>query len=209
VCRILLLQRTPELGRMRPTGSRLDIAGVVDKSLWMRRIFARISPNLPKSFCATFACKFSPIKIMKTLFWCDLQKKVFMCFSTNVGRHFLKSNNVGRDICPDFQGFCPNFQRFCPTFQLIKTFGGALALPTSPPPTPLPIHFIQTVKSLIISETLLCDASCASLHKTTFPSQPPTFPSQPHKLLCLSYTCAQSNVYLIRITKFILRRKRK
>jgi len=53
-----------------------------------------------------------------------------MCFSENVGRHFLKSNNVGRHLCPDFQGFCPYFQGscsdfdgFCPGFQQIKTFG--------------------------------------------------------------------------------------
>jgi len=48
-------------------------------------------------------------------------KKVFICFSTNVGRHF----------CPDFQGFCSDFQGFCPDFRQIKTFGGALA--PSPP----------------------------------------------------------------------------
>jgi len=28
-----------------------------------------------------------------------------MCFSANVGNHFLKSNNVGRHFCPDFQEF--------------------------------------------------------------------------------------------------------
>jgi len=55
-----------------------------------------------------------------------------MCFSTNVGRHFLKSNNnVGRHFCPDFQGFCPEFRQ-------IKTFEGALASPAPSPPTPLP-----------------------------------------------------------------------
>jgi len=46
---------------------------------------------------------------MKTSFWCNLKKKVFMCFYANLGRHFLKSNNVGRYFYPDFQGFCPDF----------------------------------------------------------------------------------------------------
>jgi len=67
----------------------------------------------PKSFCATFAYKLYPTKIIKTFCWYDLQKKVFMCFSPKVGRHFLKSNNFGRHFCPDFQGFCPDFQGFC------------------------------------------------------------------------------------------------
>jgi len=58
-------------------------------------------------------------------------KKVFMCFSANLGRHFLKSSNVyRRHFYADFQGCCPDFQQ-------IKTFGGALAPPAPPPPTPL------------------------------------------------------------------------
>jgi len=48
-------------------------------------------------------------------------KKGFMCFSANVGHHFLNSNNVGhhffnsnnvgRHFCPDFQGFFPDFNK--------------------------------------------------------------------------------------------------
>jgi len=38
-------------------------------------------------------------------------KNEFMCFSANVGHHFLKSNNVVRHFCPDFQGFCPDFNK--------------------------------------------------------------------------------------------------
>jgi len=51
-----------------------------------------------------------------------------MCFYANFGRHFLKSNNVGRYFYPDFQGFCPDFQQ-------TKTFGGALATPSPHTPT--------------------------------------------------------------------------
>jgi len=32
-----------------------------------------------------------------------------MCFYENLGRHFLKSNNVGRNFYPDFQGLLPRF----------------------------------------------------------------------------------------------------
>jgi len=102
------------------------------KFLGLQRIFDQIFPNLPKKI----SCKFC-----RPVLWCDLQKTVFTCFSANLGRHFSKSNNVGRHFCSNFQGFCPNFQRFCPNFQgfcpdfqQIKTFWGTLA---PPPPTPL------------------------------------------------------------------------
>ena len=57
-------------------------------------------------------------------------KKGLMCFYASSERHFLKSNNVGRHFYADFQGICQDFQQ-------IKTFGGALATPVSPSPTPL------------------------------------------------------------------------
>jgi len=53
-----------------------------------------------------------------------------MCFYANLGRRFLKLINVDCYFYPDFQGFCSDFQQ-------IKTFGGALATPATPPPTPL------------------------------------------------------------------------
>jgi len=40
-------------------------------------------------------------------------------------------------FCPDFQGFCQKFLGFCPDIRQIKTFGGALAPPAPPSPTPL------------------------------------------------------------------------
>jgi len=53
-----------------------------------------------------------------------------MCFSANIGLHFFKANNVWRHFCPDFQGFCPDFRK-------MRMFGGALAPPAPPLPTPL------------------------------------------------------------------------
>ena len=82
-----------------------------------------------KVFCATFVHKFSPTKIIKTFFGVT-SEKVFMCFSANLGRHFLKSSNVGSHFYAYFQGCCPDFQQ-------ITTFGGALAPSSPPPPTPL------------------------------------------------------------------------
>jgi len=34
-----------------------------------------------------------------------------MCFSANLGYHFLKSNNAGRHLYPDFHGFFSDFQK--------------------------------------------------------------------------------------------------
>jgi len=45
------------------------------------------------------------------------KKMVFTCFSANLGLHCLKSNNVGRHFCLDFQGFCLNILGFCSDFQ--------------------------------------------------------------------------------------------
>jgi len=61
---------------------------------------------------------------MKTFFGVAY-KKVFMLFSANLGRHFLKSEKVRRHFHADFQGCCPDFQQ-------TQTCGGALA---PPPPT--------------------------------------------------------------------------
>jgi len=86
----------------------------------VRKIFARIFPNLHEKLW-DFPYKISPqiSKIMKTVFGMT-SEKVFMCFSGSVGCHFLKSNKVGRH-------FCPNFQQFCSDFPQIKTFGCAPA----------------------------------------------------------------------------------
>jgi len=75
-----------------------------------------------KFFCATFASKFSPTKIMKTSFWCNLQKKVFLCFYAKPWAPFLEVKQRWGIFLPGFQGFCPDFQ-------LIKTFGVELATP--------------------------------------------------------------------------------
>jgi len=42
------------------------------------------------------------VQLLPTVF---LQKMVSTCFSANTGCHCLKSNNVGRHFCPEFQGF--------------------------------------------------------------------------------------------------------
>ena len=92
--------------------------------LEVQRIFPRISQNLTEKLLCNFAYKFSPTNIMKTFFGVT-SKKNHVFFSANLRCHFLKSNNAGRRLYSDFQGFFSDFQQ-------IKTFGGAL--------TPLQSH---------------------------------------------------------------------
>jgi len=40
-------------------------------------------------------------------------------------------------VLRDFRGFFPDFMGFLPDFHQIKTFGGAVAPPVPPPPTPV------------------------------------------------------------------------
>jgi len=92
----------------------------------MRRIFARILPNVPE----------------KKL---RLQKKAPLSF----GRRWVPflSNFQGfsqafRDFVKVFRDFAQISTDFCPDFYQIKTFGGALALSAPPPPTPVMQHKI-------------------------------------------------------------------
>jgi len=61
--------------------------------------------------CYRNVCKMSVVSFALNPFLGVTSKKGFMCFSANVGHHFLKSNNVGRHFCPDFQGFSPDFNK--------------------------------------------------------------------------------------------------
>ena len=68
-----------------------NIGAGAGKFLRVRRIFARIFPNLPEKFWTTLPANFFPIFFFhQNIFWDDLSKKVFMCFSANVGRHFAQ-----------------------------------------------------------------------------------------------------------------------
>jgi len=53
-----------------------------------------------------------------------------------LGAISVKSKHIQR-FCERFHKFCPNFHRFCPDFHQIKRFGGAVAAPALPPPTPV------------------------------------------------------------------------
>ena len=94
------------------------------KFLGLRRIFARISPNLPEKFFVQFCLQFSPTKIMKTFFWCDLQKKVFMCFFANLGVIFWSQTTLGAIYSRIFR----NLLRFSTN----QNFRGCACTPCTP-----------------------------------------------------------------------------
>jgi len=53
-----------------------------------------------------------------------------------LGASFVKSRHI-QQFCEGFHILCPNFHRFCRDFHQIKSFGGAVALPAPPSPTPV------------------------------------------------------------------------
>ena len=120
-----------------------------DKFVGVRRIFAQISPNLPKKFLCAFCPYIFSHKEDEGLFLVWPPKKVLIVFFCKRWAPFFEVKQCWapffldfQGFYPDFQRFCPNFQGFCPNFQQIKTFGGALVPPAVPPPTPL--HPLRT-----------------------------------------------------------------
>jgi len=119
----------------------------------MRRIFARISSNLPEKFCAGKVClQIFSHKNHENIFWYDLKKGLHV-ISANVERHFLKSKTFRRHICPDFPELCSDFQRFCSDFRQIKISGSALV---SQPPTPLSCSSVLNKASLNYFRQIFC-----------------------------------------------------
>jgi len=86
-------------------------------TLWGAKDFYPTFPKLARKVFRYFCQQIFSAKIIKT-FLCVISKKrkVFICFSANVGRHFSKLNKVGRHVFPAFQGFHPDFQELCPDF---------------------------------------------------------------------------------------------
>jgi len=59
-----------------------------------------------------------------------ISKKVFMCFSANLGRHFFEAKKRWALFLPGFSGILPRFSAN-------QNVWGALAPPVPQPPTPL------------------------------------------------------------------------
>ena len=83
------------------------------KFLGVRKIFARIFPNLPETFWATLLTNFFPQRSWRPFF--GMTSLLRDDLGMKKGLHI--SNKVGRHFCQDFQIFCPNFQGFCQDFQ--------------------------------------------------------------------------------------------
>jgi len=100
----------------------------------MRKIFARISPNLPKRFRATFCANIFSHADHEDFSLGWPPKKRSSCDSANVGCHLLNLNNVGRHFSRIFREFAqilkilPWFAGILPGFRQIETFGVHLHL---------------------------------------------------------------------------------
>jgi len=64
-----------------------------------------------KVFCATFACTFSPTKIIKISFWCNLQKKSSCVFMQTLGAIFWSQTTLGANFSRLFRAFVQIFSK--------------------------------------------------------------------------------------------------
>jgi len=119
--------------------------------------FARISLNLPEKFCALFAHKFSPTKIIKIFFWCDLQKRSFLptlvadfLCQTSLGAIFAQ---IFRDFTRIFRSFAQIFRDFAQIFDKSELLGVRLH----------PLH------PCLLHHCILQRTSCSSACLTTCP----------------------------------------
>ena len=84
--------------------------------LVVRRIFSRISPNLPeKVFVQLLPTNFLPQRSLRPFFGVT-SKTVLHVFLYKTWAPFFEVKQFWAPLLPDFQGFCPDFQQ-------IKTFG--------------------------------------------------------------------------------------
>jgi len=81
---------TPPFGTQKFSMSHKRKGAGASKFLGVRKTFSGILPNLPETFLCDFCIQIFSNKDHENLFWCDLQKQVFVRFSANVGCHFLK-----------------------------------------------------------------------------------------------------------------------
>jgi len=82
--------------------------------------------KIAEKFLCDFCQQILFYKDREDLFWYDLQEKAFVCFSANIGRDFLKSNNVGRLFCTVFGEFAQIFRDFTRIFNKSKLLGLSL-----------------------------------------------------------------------------------
>jgi len=109
------------------------------KFLEVRRIFARISPNLPESCCTTFANKFSPTKITNTFFCATSKKNVFICFFENRWASVFEVTQRWAPFLPGFSGISLRFSGILskysgisPRFLTDQIFWGFACTPCTP-----------------------------------------------------------------------------
>jgi len=69
------------------------------------------SQTCPKSYLCNFTCNFSPTKIVKTFFWCDLQKRSSCVFLQTSGAIFWSQATFGAIFTRIFRDFAQIFSK--------------------------------------------------------------------------------------------------
>ena len=105
--------------------------------LWVQKIFAQISPNLPKCCLPTFADRFLvwPPKSGLHLFFCKCWAPFLPRFSEILPR-YLGVLSVFSGILPRISRILPKCLGILPKFPTNQNFWGCACTPCTPPPTP-------------------------------------------------------------------------
>ena len=100
-------------------GSKPTIRVGAGKFLGVRRIFARIFPNLPEKFLGHFLCE----EFLMTTVFGMTSKKRSSCDSEHVWRHFFQTKVRWAPFLPVFSGSLPRFSGILRKFsQIFRDF---------------------------------------------------------------------------------------
>jgi len=121
------------------------------KNFGVGKTLAEFPQTCPKIFYATFACKFSPTKIMKTSLWCNLEKKVF----TFLCKPWAPFFEVKQRCTP----FLPGLSGLLPRFAANQNFWECACNPCTLSPIPLFFMTVSQVISSFIKKQIYCSYS--------------------------------------------------
>jgi len=170
-----ILLHCPQLFPPCPTTAPAICVGA-GKNLWVRRIFS-------ETFLYNFANEFSPTKIMKTFFgMTSKEKKVFMCFSANVGYPFWNQRTLGAIFAPilrDFAQILPGFSGFLPGFSTNENFWGCACTSCSPTSYTTGPWSLICLLSAIIFKQVFCSSLLFWKDESQFRRRCPEFKRWP------------------------------
>ena len=161
---------TPPFGTQKFSMSHKRKGAGASKFLGVRKLFPEFYQTCPKHFCATFAYKFSPTKIMKTFFGVTSKNRFSCVFLQTLGAIFWSATQLGAIFARIFRDFAQTFRDFVRIFKdVAKIFryfaqifneSKLLGLCLQPPHPCLLHHCINTSRSSPWRSRWKCTKCC-------------------------------------------------